>query len=73
MMSADIIVGIDPLSLLLTCMLITVELYAYFSGNDILLVVGLASIILLYGVRIWNRRRLSPHFKYSPGKNAPSE
>ena len=71
--SGDVIVGIDIISLLLLCMLFAVELYAFMSGNDILLVACLASMILLYCIRVWNRRRASSHYEYSPEKNTPTE
>jgi hypothetical protein len=55
-MSADIIAGIDNLSLLLLCALITLELYGFIIGNDILLIVGFVAVVVLYVVRIRNRR-----------------
>jgi hypothetical protein len=72
-MSGDIIVGIDNLSLLILCTLIAVELYASISGNDILLVLGLGAIILVYIIRIRNRRKSSPNYAFSPEKNKPTE
>jgi len=55
-MSADIITGIDNLSLLLLCALIALELYGFIIGNDILLIVGFVAVVVLYVVRIRNRR-----------------
>ena len=62
-MSGDIIVGIDNLSLLFLCALIAVELYASIIGNDVLLVAGLGGIVLLYAVRIRNRKKYSPNYE----------
>jgi hypothetical protein len=55
-MSADIITGIDNLSLLLLCALIALELYGFIIGNDILLIVGFVAVVVLYIVRIRNRQ-----------------
>jgi hypothetical protein len=56
-MSGDIIVGIDNLSLILLIFLFVVEIYGLVTGNDAVLVVGLGAIVLLYIVRIRNRRK----------------
>jgi hypothetical protein len=55
-MSGDIIVGIDNLSLILLGLLFVIEIYGFITGNDVLLVVGLVAIVLVYIVRIRNRR-----------------
>ncbi len=55
-MSGDIIVGIDNFSLLLLSVLLIVEIYGFIVGNDILLVIGLVAIVLVYVIRIRNRR-----------------
>jgi len=58
-MSGEIILGIDNLSLIFLCVLIALELYAFVSENDVLLIVWLGLIILLYAIRIRNRRNIS--------------
>ena len=55
-MSGDIIVGIDNLSLIFLGLLFVIEIYGFITGNDVLLVVGLGAIVLVYIVRIRNRR-----------------
>jgi hypothetical protein len=55
-MSGDIIVGIDNLSLLILSLLFVVEIYGFIVGNDIFLVIGLVAIVLVYVVRVRNRR-----------------
>ena len=70
-MSGDIIVGIDNVSLLLFSFLIAVELFALVSGNDLLLVLGLVSIVFLHVFRIWVTRKSSQHYEYAPKKNTP--
>jgi len=62
-MSGDIIVGIDNVSLILLSFLIVVEIYGFITSNDILLVIGLVAIVLLYIVRIRNRREHFEHKK----------
>lgn len=58
-MSGDIILGIDNISLLLLCALISVELYGAMIGNDVLLLLGFAAIMFVCLVRIRNRKRIS--------------
>lgn len=70
-MSGDIIIGIDNESLLLFSFLIAVELFAIVTGNDLLLVVGLVSIVFLYVYRIWVSRKSRPYYEYAPEKNTP--
>lgn len=70
-MSGDIIVGVDNASLLLLCALIVVELYGALIGNDILLLLGFAAIVIVYIVRIRNRKR--PLHEHSPGVHTPPE
>jgi hypothetical protein len=55
-MSGDIIVGIDNLSLILLGLLLAIEIYGFITSNDVLLIVGLVAIVLVYIVRIRNRR-----------------
>ena len=55
-MSGEIIVGIDNLSLLILSLLFVVEIYGFIVGNDIFLVIGLVAIVLVYVVRVRNRR-----------------
>ena len=58
-MSGNIIVGIDNLSLLLLILLIVAEIYGFVVGNDIILLIGFVATVLVYVIRIRNRRNLN--------------
>ena len=58
-MSGDIIVGIDNFSLLLLILLIVIEIYGFVVGNDIILLIGLVATVLVYVIRIRNRRNMN--------------
>ena len=67
--SLDIILGIDNPTLILLSLFFAIMLYGALFENDVIMVLGLVAILLIYVIRIRNRKRTTQVYK--PEISAP--